>query len=222
MSDGQPSLREQLSSFYQGMQGRMAPDDWAALKRADKQLASDLAGRVMLRPGDAAPMFSLTDQHGKTVGLAPRLALGPVVLVFSRGGWCPFCTLLLRAWQEVLPQLHDAGGDLLAIMPQGADACGRTAERDLLAFPVLSDPGGKVAERYGVVVDLPKVVRPLYLRLGHDLPRINGSGTWRLPLSSSIVVASDGPVAMAHADPALQNRLEPAALVELVRSLVRP
>lgn len=217
MSEGQLSLSEQLHRFYQGMQSRMAPADLEALRHADQQMAE--AVRPMPQPGEAAPGFSLKDQNGVAVSLADRLALGPVVLLFIRGGWCPFCTLSLRAWQQALPRLHDAGGDLLVISPQRIDVCGMVAERDLLAYSVLSDPGGTVSDRYGLTVDLPEVVRPLYLRLGHDLPHINGTGTWRLPLSSTFVIATDGRVATAHADPTLRHRLEPDIAMEAVRRL---
>lgn len=220
MSDGQLSLTEQLQALYQCMQGRMASADLEALREADQQIAVDGTGRAMLQPGDRAPDFSLIDQGGTPVRLADRLTYGQVVVLFSRGGWCPFCTLQLRAWQADLPRLHDAGGDLLALLPQETKACGQTAERDLLAYPVLSDPGGRVAESYGVAFDLPVGVRPLYSRLGHDLPRINGTGTWRLPLSSTFIVASDGLIAMAHADLAMPARQEPEVAIAAVRGLV--
>lgn len=217
MGEGQMSLGEQLHRFYQGMQSRMAPADLEALGHADRQMAE--AARPMPRPGEVAPGFSLTDQNGVAVALADRLALGPVVLLFIRGGWCPFCTLSLRAWQQALPRLHDAGGDLLVISPQRTEVCGMVAERDLLAYSMLSDPGGAVSDRYGLTVDLPEIIRPLYLRLGHDLPRINGTGTWRLPLSSTFVIATDGRVAMAHADARLRHRLEPDIAIQAVRRL---
>ncbi len=220
MGDGQLSLTEQLSGLYRGMQSRMAPADFETLRHAEMQVADGGADRAMLQPGDRAPEFALADQHGTAVRFADWLALGPVVLLFSRGGWCPFCTLQLRAWQDALPRLHRAGGNLLAIFPQQVDTCSRTVERDLLAYPVLSDPGGKVADSYGVTVDLPEMARPVFLRLGHDLPRINGSGTWRVPLSSTFVIARDGVIAMAHADLALPNRLEPEAAIQTVRRLV--
>lgn len=219
MNGGQPSLCGQLQQFYQGMQSRMAPADLDTLRQAETQMAAAGADQALLQPGDAAPEFSLTDQHGVAVSLADRLALGPVVLLFIRGGWCPFCTLSLRAWQDALPRLHDAGGDLLVVSPQRVDVCGMVAERDLLACSVLSDPGSAVADRYGLVVELPEVARPLYLRLGHDLPRINGTGTWRLPLSSTFVVARDGRIAMGRADLSLKQRLEPDAAIEAVRRL---
>ena len=222
MRDWQMSLAEQLSGFYQGMQSRMVPADLAALRSADLQMVADKADQAMLQPGEPAPGFSLVDQNGISVGLADRLAVGPVVLLFIRGGWCPFCTLQLRAWQDALPRLHDAGGDLLTVSPQRADACSRCAERDLLAYSVLSDPGGAVADSYGVMVELPEIVRPLYLRLGHDLPRINDTGTWRLPMAATFVIAQDSRIAMAHADLELSKRCDPDVAIQAVRRLSQP
>ena len=222
MRDGQMSLAEQLNGFYQGMQSRMAPADLKALRSADLQMVADKADQPMLQPGEPAPGFSLVDQNGIRVGLADRLALGPVVLLFIRGGWCPFCTLQLRAWQDALPRLHDAGGDLLTVSPQRADICSRCAERDLLAYPVLSDPGGAVADSYRVMVELPEIVRPLYLRLGHDLPRINDTGTWRLPMAATFVIAQNGRIAMAHADLELSKRCDPDVAIQAVHRLTRP
>ncbi len=219
MRDGQMSLAEQLSGFYQGMQSRMTPRDIESLRSADLQLAADKADQAMLRPGEPAPGFLLIDQNGVRISFADRLALGPIVLLFIRGGWCPFCTLQLRAWQDALPLLHDAGGDLLAVSPQRADACSRCAERDLLAYPVLSDPGGALADSYGIMVELPEIVRPLYLRLGHDLPHINDTGTWRLPLAATFVIAPDGRIAMAHADLELPKRRDPEVAIEVVRRI---
>ena len=222
MGEGQLSLSEQLQRFHQGMQNRMAPADLEALRLADQEMAAAEARRVLPQPGDFAPEFSLLDQNGAAVSLADRLALGPVVLLFVRGGWCPFCTLSLRAWQQALPRLHDTGGDLLVVSPQRVDVCGMVAERDLLAYSVLSDPGGAVSDRYGIMTELPEIVRPLYLRLGHDLPRINGTGDWRLPLSSTFVIAQDGRIALAHAGQTQRHRLEPDAAIEAVRRVAAP
>ena len=221
MGEGQPSLNEQLQRFYEGMCNRMAPGDLEALRLADQQMAAEVV-QATPQAGDTAPGFSLPDQNGVMVSLADRLALGPVVLLFVRGGWCPFCTLSLRAWQGALPRLHDAGGDLLVVSLQRVDVCGMVAERDLLAYSVLSDPGGAVSDCYGVMTDLPEVIRPLYLRLGHDLPHINGTGDWRLPLSSTFVIGQDGRVALAHAGQTQRHRLEPDAAIEAVRRLAMP
>jgi len=212
-----PSLAEQLASFHAAMLQRMAPDDAEALRRSELALADAAPGQ--LQAGDLAPDFTLPDQYGRPVRLSDRLALGPVVLLFVKGGWCPFCTLLLRAWQDALPRLHDLGGDLLAVSPQPTPACGGVAERDLLAYPVLSDHGGTVAGAYGVSWELPVALRPLYLRLGHNLPEINGDGRWTAPLPSAFVIGTDHRIALAHADRVAARRLDPDAAIAAVRAL---
>jgi len=44
-----------------------------------------------LKVGDAAPVFTAKDQNGKTISLKEALKKGPVVMLFYRGQWCPFC-----------------------------------------------------------------------------------------------------------------------------------
>ena len=210
-----PSLAEQLATFKAAMLARMTPGDADLICRSEAALAA--AGAKMLRAGDPAPRFTLPDQHGRPVRLGERLALGPVAVLFTRGGWCPFCTILLRAWGDALPALQEAGGDLLAVSPQPVPACGSVAERDLLAYPVLSDRDGTVAAAFGVDWEVAEEARPLHLRLGHDLPVLNGDGSWRAPMPAVFVVGQDGRIVLAHADHAMGRRLDPAAVIAAVR-----
>lgn len=217
MIGDQQSLSEQLDRFHKGMVQRMCGRDVEALSGLEEELRRAGVGQDVLQPGDTAPEFSLPDQHGKQVRLTDCLEHGPVVLVFFRGGWCPFCALTLRAWQDALDGLHDAGGDLLAVSPQPCSGCSQTAERDLLAFSVLSDHGCKVADSYRIAFDMPEAARPLYAKLGHDLPRINGTGTWRLPLPASFVIGTDRRIALTHSQIANWKRLDPGDAVAAVR-----
>ena len=166
-----------------------------------------------------APGFELPDQHGRAVRLADRVAQGPIVLLFFRGGWCPFCTLTLRAYQAALPAIHAAGADLLAITPMPPNRCSAEAERDLLAFSVLSDAGNVVSERYGVAYDLAPALRGLYTRLGHDLPTINRTGDWRVPLPATFIVGSDGCIVHSDVQPVAHRRMDPADVVRVLDKL---
>ena len=73
------------------------------------------------------------------------------MIVFYRGGWCPYCNLQLRAWQATpAPNSPRAGATLVAISPQAPDNTLSTAEKNALAFPVLSDSDGAAARAFGV------------------------------------------------------------------------
>lgn len=215
-----PSLAEQLATFRTAMLARMAPGDAAALQASEQAMAR--SGDTLPQVGGPAPDFTLPDQHGRPVRLADRLAFGPVVVVFTRGGWCPFCTMLLRAWAGALPALHDAGGDLLAVSPQPVPACGGVAERDLLPYPVLSDRDGAAASAYGVDWQVPDAAKPLYARFGYDMQAAGRDGRWRAPFPSVFVIGGDGRIALVHADHIPGHRLDPAAAISSVRALSRP
>ncbi len=219
MQTARDSLTSQLQIFLTGFMNRLGPADREALAQANSLVAVTPSARPALQVGDRAPDFALPNQHGRMTRLHDQLRYGPVAVMFVRGGWCPFCTLTLRAYQAALPDIHEAGSSLFALTPQPSDRCSTMAERDLLAFSTLSDKGNAVAEQYGVAYEIPEVARPLYLRLGHDLPRINGTGDWRVPLPATFLVAMDGTIALADAQRSLYQRLEPAALVSAMANL---
>ena len=213
------NLGGQLEAFRTGMLARLPAAEREAILHAAEDLRAGESGRKSPTVGEAAPGFTLPDQHGRAVNLADRLAMGPLVLLFFRGGWCPFCTLTLRAYQAALPAIQAAGGDLLAITPVPPSRCSIVAERDLLAFPVLSDQDNAVADEYGVAYELAPALRSLYARLGHDLPAINRTGTWRVPLPATFIVGVDGRVVHADVQRVAHRRMEPADVVRIVENL---
>ncbi len=219
MHIGDNTLTSQLEAFRGGMLARLPQSEREAILAAAEDLRAGAALRKSPGVGDAAPDFTLPDQHGTMVRLADRVALGPLVLLFFRGGWCPFCTLTLRAYQAALPAMHGEGADLLAITPQPATSCSAVAERDLLAFPVLSDHGNAVADAYGVAYELAPALRSLYARLGHDLPRLNRTGNWRVPLPATFIIGTDGRVAHADVQPVAHRRMEPSAVIRALEHL---
>ena len=69
--------------------------------------------------GDVLSDFTLPDATGRNVSLSELVADGPAVLVFYRGGWCPYCNLALHQYQsELVPHLPDYTATLAAISPK--------------------------------------------------------------------------------------------------------
>ena len=219
MSRKPSDLVQQLQAFQAAFLHRLPPDERRALEVFLAPRPDFDPGAKVPKAGAAAPDFALPDQHGRMVRLKDRIAQGPVILLFVRGGWCPFCTLTLRAYQDWLPEIHQEGAELLAITPQPARMCSQIAERDLLAFPTLSDRGDQVAQLYGIGSELDPALRPMYLRIGHDLPAINGTGDWRTPLPATFVIGTDGRVARSHVTRLFSERLEPSDALAALRGL---
>jgi peroxiredoxin len=88
-----------------------------------------------------------------------------------------------------------------------------------LSFELLRDFGNRVAEAYGLVFTLPDDLQAIYLKLGIDLARGNGDGTWRLPIPARVVIDHQGVVRAVDADPDYTQRPEPAQTVQVLRKL---
>jgi len=112
-----------------------------------------------------------------------------------------------------------AGATLAVISPQVARTPRETEEPKPLAFALLRDIGNRVAEAYGVVFTLPDDLREIYLRIGIDLARGNGDGTWRLPIPARFVIDRQGIIRAVDADPDYTRRSEPARTLEILRGL---
>ena len=61
-----------------------------------------------------------------------------------------------------------------------------------LTFPMLLDPGNRVAELFGIAYQLPEALQQLYLSFGIDLPRYNGDDSWQLPLPARYLIDQKG------------------------------
>jgi peroxiredoxin len=215
-----PPLAKELEAFLADFGQRVPADIRAVMRDADDDLRRTGIENRVLKEGAAAPDFALPDATGRTVRLADRLAAGPVVLTFYRGGWCPYCNLELRAWQRMLSEIDALGARVIAVSPQTPDASLSTAEKNGLAFDVLSDSGSRVAEAYGLAFALPQALRDLYTRFGHPLPAVNGTDDWRLPIPGTFVIAPSGRVLRARADVDYRTRLEPAEALAALRAAV--
>lgn len=101
-----------------------------------------------LQPGDAAPAFTLDDDHGDSVSLADfrgrRVILFAYPAAMTKG-----CTMEACDFRDSLEPFHAAGYALLGISPDSVDKLAKFRDRDALTYPLLSDPDHRVLEAYG-------------------------------------------------------------------------
>lgn len=180
--------------------------------------AIDFASRAP-GPGDPAPDFLLPDQNGEQVRLSALLREGPVVLIFYRGEWCPYCNLQLRTFQAHREQFDAYGARLAAISPQTPDHSLSMAERNELGFHVLSDVGAHVIERYGLKYEVDADTRRLLEAAGSDLGAHNGEAGWVLPAAATFVIASGGDVRYANVRGNWTERAEPTDVLDVLAGI---
>jgi peroxiredoxin len=196
------SLQDQLDQITANTRGLVPAERLAIGERAVEELFASGIEEKILPVGALAPEFALEDNTGRTVRSADMLALGPLVLKFFRGRWCPYCATELELWRDLYPRLREQGALVAAVSPQTRRQNDLMAGQHELPFPLLADPGCRLAAQFGLAYTVPEPLRDYYRSILVNLPFINGDESWRLPIPATYVIAPTGRVvyAQAHAD----------------------
>jgi peroxiredoxin len=84
---------------------------------------------------------------------------------------------------------------------------------------LLSDPGNRVAETYGLVYTFPEDLKQAYQKLGIDLETYNGEDSWRLPMPARYTIDTGGIIRYARVNLDHTVRPEPAETIEALKKL---
>jgi peroxiredoxin len=213
------SLQDELDRITQQTRALVQPERLAISERATAELLGSGIEARILPVGAQAPDFALPDAlTGKMVRSTDLLALGPLVIKFFRGRWCPYCVTELEAWCDLHSEVRAMGALLVAISPQNRRHNDFTIQQHSLPFPVLSDAGAELAAQFGIAYTVSEDQRGYYESILVNIPFVNSGATyntgseasWRLPLPATFVVAPDGSIAFAEAHADFRVRPEPA------------
>ncbi len=214
------TIREQSDQLKAAAAEHLPSEVLEVFDRSVQNLLNQGIPTDSIKVGDVLERFTLDDATGTPVSLDEILGSGPAVIMFYRGGWCPYCNLALRTYQqELLPQLDTFDARLVAVSPQSPDESLSTVEKAALEFTVLSDPGARLADRIGIAFDQADDVVAAQRRLGLDLTKVNAEGAIRLPRPTVLVVDQDRIVRFVDVQPDYTARTEVADIIAALTAL---
>jgi peroxiredoxin len=215
------TIAQQVSAMHESMASQPPNEAMGAFAREREGLA-DVAAPTAVAPGSTLPDADLLDVHGAETTLYPALGDQTAVLVFYRGGWCPYCNIALNTYAaELVPELARRGVALIAVSPQTPDASLSLQEKNELTFTVLSDPGNRLAAVVGIVTAPSDEARTAQLALGLDLTEVNADGTIALPMPATLVVDANHVVRWIDIHPDYSTRSETSEILAAVDSVGR-
>jgi len=162
------------------------------------------------------PPFLLPDSGGRLVGLEELLLRGPVAVVFHRGHWCPYCRINTNALTRAHRDIQDAGGQMVAIMPDREQFTAQLRAAAATPFPILTDVDNGYALLLNLAIWVGAEMEEMMAAAGVDLPTYQGSDSWILPIPATFVVGVDGRIRARFVDPDYRRRM---AIEEMLGAL---
>jgi peroxiredoxin len=212
------SLQDQLDEITANTRKLVQAERLAVGERAVEELFATGIEERILPVGAVAPEFALHDSSGRLVRSRDLLAVGPLVVNFFRGRWCPYCVTELETWRNRYGQLRERGALLAAISPETQRQSDFAVQQHGLPFPLLHDPGAMLAEQFGLVYTVPEYHQRYLKSIMVNLPFLNGEASWRLPMPATYVLGQDRRVLFAEAHADFRVRPEPEEALSAIFS----
>jgi len=149
-----------------------------------------------LAVGAAIPPFRIQDFLGKTFS-STEINDDDTLVVFYRGGWCPYCNFQIRELSQSYDRFKALGVSLVAISVDRPDASAVTQNAYDVPFSVLSDPDLRAHEAFNVVLQLDAAGVGRLAEYGYDIEQWSGRDHHRMAVPGVFLVR-DGKVAWAH------------------------
>ncbi len=152
-----------------------------------------------LKAGDLAPAAVVKTVDGADFDLAPAFAAKPTILIFYRGGWCPYCNRQLAGIEEYEQKFLALGYQILAVCTDQPESLRATMTKDRLTYTLLSDRSMAAAGAFKVAYRVTGEVAKKYASYHIELPEIPGepSARW-LPVPAIFVIGRDRRIKFAE------------------------
>ena len=191
------------------------PMDYTAVENAALGVNENGKG---LEPGTEIVALTIADIHGKPFELQQAWREQPALVIFYRGGWCPFCNMQVRELSVKYPQLQAAGVQALLISVDEPDKAAMVDAQYEIPFPVLSDPKLIAHEAFNVVLELSEENLARYREYGLDLSAWSGQEHNKIAVSSVFLIDQSGTVLFSHAPEDFRSRPSVEQLVAVIES----
>lgn len=194
-------------------------------KKADEGSATKADPRAVVHPkaeaaqpvkvGEQAPAVKgLRNAKGEAVDLAAVTKGKTTLLVFYRGGWCPYCNTHLAELAQLQPELAASGVQVVAISPDSPETLAAYPEDKKQPYSLLSDSSFEAAKAYGVAFAVDGATQEKLKGYGIDLAKASGNPTAVLPVPAVFVIGPDGMVKFSHANADYTKRLSGAQVLK--------
>ena len=176
------------------------------------------AGPQPLKIGTQIPDLTLKTAGGEPLNLPAAAKEQPLVLIFYRGGWCPYCNAHLGQLQEIDPQLRELGYRIIAISPDRQEKMAESLDKTKMTYTLLSDSSMAAAKAFGLAFEVDTEMLKKLDSYNIDIEEASGEKHHMLPVPAVFLVGTDGVIDFVYANPDYKIRIDPEVLLAEAKS----
>jgi peroxiredoxin len=184
-----------------------------SVANAQNMIAKSATDIAPLLIGEKIPSITLKTSENTDVNISDLIKKKKTVLVFYRGGWCPYCNTHLQALAEAEKQILDLGYQIIAVSPDAPENLKITEGKDKVKYTLLSDSKGELIKAAGIAYEAPANYKSVIN------VHSNGVNTSFLPVPSVFVVNPESDILFEYVSPDFKQRITTELLVSVLKNL---
>ncbi len=171
-----------------------------------------------VKVGAKVPVATLSTLKGIRTSLADVIGGKPSVIIFYRGGWCPYCNVHLAELAKVEAEVKAKGYQLVAISPDTPEELNKTIGKGKLTYTLLSDSSADAMKKFGIAFRVDDETFKMYRdRFKIDLEKASGQTHHYLPVPAVFAVKG-GVINFVYTNPDYKVRLKGADLIKALNT----
>lgn len=187
----------------------------------DGNVPSSAEDVTPLEVGEKVPNVMLQDPFDNDTELHDLVTVKPTLLIFYRGGWCPYCNAHLSQLAEIEEQLYDMGIQILAISPDKPSYLKESMMEHELNYQLLSDSDMNASKQFGLAFKVDSTTVNRYKKNNNDLAERSGYDHYLLPVPAAFLVDTTATIRYRYFNPDYTVRIENEELLEVIEELMR-
>ncbi len=170
-----------------------------------------------LAVGDSVPDGFLSTIKGKSVGFKKLIAQKPSVVIFYRGGWCPYCNLQMDQLVKIEPDLKKMGYQIIAVSLDKPQNLRESLGKHHINYTLLSDRSMDLTRKFGLAYQVSGEILTKMQARGISLDSSTGNSLHLLPVPAAFVVDQKGVIHFVYYNPDIKVRVNPAELLDAAK-----
>ncbi|MBX2967889.1 MAG: AhpC/TSA family protein [Cyclobacteriaceae bacterium] len=151
--------------------------------------------------GEKIPETQVLTIDGKSVSTSDLFKAGKTIVIFYRGGWCPYCNTHLNEVGQVESELRAMGYTIVAVSPDAPENLKKSIDKNKLTYTLVSDKTGALAKAVGIAFRAPQPYEKLLT------PNQGEEAELHLPVPALFLINEEGEILFEYINPNYKKRM---------------
>ncbi|MBK7381608.1 MAG: AhpC/TSA family protein [Ignavibacteriales bacterium] len=189
------------------------------MDEGNKKVAQNANEICPIKIGEEIPSAILQSLDGNEINIREIIQGNKSILIFYRGGWCPYCNLHLSELVQIEDSLINLGYKIIAISMDKPDTLRATLEKHKMKYELYSDSKADVCTAFGIAFKVDEEYIAKLKSYNMDIEASSGETHHILPVPAAFIVDKNGIVQFEYVNPNYKTRINSDVLLEIAKEL---